>query len=246
MRKMTILTLTMIMTLAFGGIAFAGDTTAIAGAGVDFNFAPTTYAEEPRQLPLPVPIFPPVIPLIQGGRVGDVTKGLPEFAYVGLRPIGPGDKVVDLVVNKGCVFGRVRLEDIELDLIKFYKETIEKKKWNETRVRYAVQYKDSAMGAGIGGGGSASISNIAGSQGVTGALAILPGYNRSTADPMYILKLYLIGNIASLNIKAEIAIPVKIVEVEKVKDKQVQSGKSKKVEFVNELQSSGGTSIFTK
>jgi hypothetical protein len=245
MRKMIILTLTMIMMLAFNGMAFAADTTAIAGPAisvVDFNFAPTTYAEEPRQLPLPVPIFPPVIPLIQGGRVGDVTKGLPEFAYVGLRPIGPGDKVVDLVVNSGRIFGRVRLEDIELDLIKFYKETINKKKWNETKVRFAVQYKDSAMGAGIGGGGSASISNIAGSQGVTGALAILPGYNRSTADPMYILKLYLIGDIASLNIKAEIIVPAEKVKV----IKQVQSDKSMKAEFVNELPSSGGTSIFTK
>lgn len=189
---------------------FAGDVNAIAGAGVDFNYAPTTYADEPRQLPIPVPVFPNPIPLIQGGRVGDITISLPGFAYVGLRPLEQRDRVLDLVVKSGSVFDRVRLEDIELDVIKFYKKTIKGKKWNETRVRYAVQYKDSAVGAGIGGGGTGSISSLGNgvtAVGGTESLAVLPGYVRSTADPAYIIKLYLIGDIASLNTKAEIVTP---------------------------------------
>jgi len=194
---------------------FAGDVNTIAGAGVDFNYTPTTYADEPRQLPMPVPVFPNPIPLIQGGRVGDITVSLPGFAYVGLRPLGNGDKVLDLVVKSGSIFDRVRLEDIELDVIKFYKKTIEGKKWNETMVRYAVQYKDSAMGAGIGGGGASSVSGLgngATAVGGTGSLAVLPGYTRSTADPVYVIKLYLIGSIASLNIKTEAVVPEKVVK----------------------------------
>jgi len=213
MKKLLLIMSLMMMLVATP--VFAGDVNAIAGAGVDFNYSPTTYSNEPRQLPVPVFVFPNPIPLIQGGRVGDITASLPGFAYVGLRPIGKDDKVLDLVVKSGSVFDRVRLEDIELEVIKFYKKTIEGKKWNETRVRYAVQYKDSAMGAGIGGGGSSSVSGLgngATAVGGTGSLAVLPGYTRSTADPAYIIKLYLIGDIASLNIKTEAVVPEKVVK----------------------------------
>jgi hypothetical protein len=147
--------------------------------------------ESTQQLLPNMTIFPLPVPLIQGGRVGDVTAQMPKFAYAGLKPLGKDDAVLDLKVKSGSIFDRVRLEDIELDLIAFYKDTA--KTWNPSKIRYLVQYKDSASGFGIGGGiggGGSGITN--GGVGAQGVGAILPSAGRSTADPQYILKLFLI------------------------------------------------------
>jgi hypothetical protein len=193
MKKM-ILALTLVMILSFTGVAFADvDADSKAKASADANaFIQNNEAQQFMGLPTN---FPVVIPLIQGGKVGDITAQLPKFAYVGLTPLTKDDKVVDLKVRLGSIFDRVRLEDIELDLIAFYKEVAGTKKWDPKKMRFLVQYKDSVMGAGIGGGGSAGASAINGGAsqyGGAGSLSVLPGYTRSTADPMYVMKLYLI------------------------------------------------------
>jgi len=195
MKKM-ILALTLVLMLSFTGVAFAdseADAKSKASAGADANaFIQNNDAQQFIGLPTN---FPMPIPLIQGGKVGDITAQLPKFAYLGLTPLSKDDKVVDLKVRLGSIFDRVRLEDIELDLISFYNKIAGKGKWDPKKMRYLVQYKDSAMGAGIGGGASAGGSAINGGAsqfGGAGTLSVLPGYSRSTADPLYVLKLYLI------------------------------------------------------
>jgi hypothetical protein len=199
MKKM-LLVLVMIFALSGNALALeppfgpatTADAVAIAGASIETH----STVIDPRELPGAIAVIPMPIPLIQGGRVGDVTAQMVKFA-IPATPYGNGDKVVRILkVVKGSIFDRVRLEDIELDLIEAFKGIVAKygsKDFNLAKVRYIVQYKDSAVGAGIGGGGAGSISGLNGGSaayGGTGSLAVLPGYTRSTADPMYIIKFF--------------------------------------------------------
>ncbi|OGM09274.1 hypothetical protein A2Z67_05025 [Candidatus Woesebacteria bacterium RBG_13_36_22] len=155
----------------------------------------TQIIEDTKQFLGAPQVIPMPIPLIQGGRVGDVTAQVVLFDIPALPYKGEKVKRVLKVVS-GSIFDRVRLEDIEEDLLDAFKGIVDKygsKDFNLAKVRYLVQYKDSAMGAGVGGGGSASLSGIGGGTnplgyGATGA--ILPGYTRSTADPTYIIKFF--------------------------------------------------------
>jgi predicted RNA-binding Zn-ribbon protein involved in translation (DUF1610 family) len=155
------------------------------------NWTQTYIAE--RELPGAIPVIPNPIPLIQGGKVGDITAQIVRFA-IAARPY-KGEAVVKVLkVVKGSIFDRVRLEDIEIDLLNAYR-ALTTNGTDGKKIRYLVQYKDSAMGAGIGGGGAGSISGLNGGSaayGGTGSLAVLPGYTRSTADPAYLIKFYLV------------------------------------------------------
>jgi len=195
--KKLILALSLVMVLAFTGISFAGSeaVAVVSGISAGASADSTIVTNEAQQFINPPTNFPIIVPLIQGGKVGGVTSQLPKFAYVGLTPLGATDKISDLKVKSGNIFDRTRLEDIELDLIAFYKKVAADGKWDPKKMRYLVQYKDSVMGAGLGGGGSANVSAINGGSNIIGGggtLSVLPGYGRSTVDPMYILKLYLI------------------------------------------------------
>jgi len=135
-------------------------------------------------------ILPMPVPLIQGGRVGDVTKQVPQFAK--LKRIGENDKWLEVKVKNGNIFDRVRLEDIEIDLLAFYNEVcVGKGKWAPAKAAYAVNYKDSTFGAGVSGGAQGGASGISGT-GIAGqgSGGIIPSVGRSTADPAYTLKIY--------------------------------------------------------
>jgi len=192
MKKMLMVTILvlalMIPTLALADSYADADAKAKAsGVGVG-----TAVVESTQQLIPNTTIIPNPVPLIQGGRVGDVTAQMPTFAYVGLTPLAKGDKVIDLKVKSGSIFDRIRLEDIELDLIAFYKGTIGGD-WKPEKMRYLVQYKDSVFGAAMSGGGQAGTSALSNTGvGFQGSGGIIPSVGRSTADPMYVLKLYLI------------------------------------------------------
>ena len=154
-------------------------------AGIGFQ----TITSVPPLLQNP-PIFPFPVPLIQGGKVGDITEQLPHFK--GLKPLkisnGESEEVEEVEVFSGSIFSRTRLQNLWPDILKYYKKVLDKG-WDPAKIRYRVYYKDSAMGAGVGGGGGVGGSGIstAGTSGIQGMGAILPGYTRSTADPMYIL-----------------------------------------------------------
>ncbi len=167
--------------------------------------------QDTRELPAALPIIPQVIPLIQGGRVGDVTGQVVKFA-IPAKPYN-GELVVEILkVRNGSIFDRVRLEDIEVDLLSTYNSLIAGRKWYEEdkspnakarknnyakkeNIRYLVQYKDSAMGTGASIGSTGSVSGLAGgaaNYGGTGSVGGTLGYTRSTADPMYIIKFFLV------------------------------------------------------
>jgi hypothetical protein len=148
-------------------------------------------------LPNALTIIPNPIPLIQGGRVGDVTAQMVKFSIQG-KPYSSDMKVVKVLkIVKGSIFDRTRLEDIEIDFLDAWKGIVDKyasKNFDLSKVAYIVQYKDSAMGAGVGGGGAASLSSLSSTNpfGSTISGAVLPGYTRSTADPAYFIKFFLV------------------------------------------------------
>lgn len=193
------LILALVMVLALSIPAFAdttADANAIAGPAIaSLNFAPTYNTVDQREFPGAIPIIPQVIPLIQGGRVGDVTGQVVKFA-IAAKPYN-GEMVLKVLkVVNGSIFDRVRLEDIEEDLLSAVNDLSKDKSTDGgKKIRYLVQYKDSAMGVGLNAGGAASISGINGGStnyGGTGSTAVGIGYTRSTADPQYIIKFFLI------------------------------------------------------
>jgi hypothetical protein len=213
MKKM-ILALTLVTMLAFSGAAFAGDgiiglplptprseaeATAASTAVIQNNEA-QQYLNAPSN-------FPYIIPMLQGGKVGDVTGLMPMF---GLKALTPLDRQKDVVVEvlgvyKGWAFDRIRLDEIEKMLIEKAGD-ISGRGVDLDNIRYQVQYKDSVFSAGIGGGGSGSLSGPVGDMGAAGTLSVLPGMHRSTADPMYILKFYRVRGAnekAALNLTKE-------------------------------------------
>ncbi len=146
-----------------------------------------------QQLPPAPQIFPTMIPILQGGKVGDITELMPRFSITSLRPLDLAkDSVKKMIgVFQGGAFSRIRLHEIEEKLIGKAKQ-LQENGFDVAKTRYRVQYKDSVVSAGIGGGGAASGAGIEGGTGASGSLAILPGFHRSTVDPMFILKFYLV------------------------------------------------------
>lgn len=185
-------------------IVFAMSVPAFAGSSADATATALTVIEQtevsivndPRELPGAIPYIPQVVPLIQGGRVGDVTGQVVKFS-IAAKPYN-GELVIKVLkVVNGSIFDRVRLEDIETDLLNAYAGLVEKadKKSDPKKIRYLVQYKDSTMGTALGAGGAGSISGLNGGSaayGGTGSIGTGIGYARSTADPMYIIKFFLV------------------------------------------------------
>jgi len=139
----------------------------------------------------PPTIFPNTIPMVQGGRVGDITQMMPKFGIPGLTPYNKDSELVIGVIGsyQGWFWNRIRLDEIEQKLIDKV-NNIANSGEDMKCVRYVIQYKDSVVSSGINGGAAGSVSGNAGSDGIAGTGAILPGMSRSTHDPMYILKFY--------------------------------------------------------
>jgi len=162
---------------------------------VDVKNTNTNVGINERELLGAPQIIPMPIPLIQGGKVGDVTAQVVRFAIQGVPYKGDMKVVKVLKIVKGSIFDRTRLEDIEEDFLDAWKGIVNKygsKNFDLSKVAYLVQYKDSSMGAGVGGGGAASMSGFSGTNGMAGTLAVLPGYTRSTTDPAYFIKFFLV------------------------------------------------------
>lgn len=153
-----------------------------------------TYISE-RELPTAPQVVPPVVPLIQGGRIGDVTGQIARFA-IAAKPYN-GEPVVKILrIVKGSIFDRVRLEDVEKDLLNAYGKLVPNSgDLDPKKIRYVVQYKDSAMGTGLSMGGAGNVSALNGGSsayGGSGSVGTGIGYSRSTADPAYIIKFFLV------------------------------------------------------
>lgn len=148
------------------------------------------------------PFFPLPVPLIQGGRVGDVTDQLPNFACMKKlrlpylkengerKEVDPGETVnpEKIASFDGCFFNRTFLQDLWIDLTKNWAKMVDKG-WNPEKMRYRVYYKDRAKGMGINLGGQGGASGFNGSTAVQGSGGGIFGYSSSTADPLYIVML---------------------------------------------------------
>lgn len=117
------------------------------------------------------------IPILQGGKIGDVTAAIPDF--FGLTKLAQGEKIVKVLkVLNGSWFTKIRLEDVP--------EAILEGVPAGAKVRYSVWAKDGVTSVTTGGGIAASQSM--GGQAATGA--ILPGWASSTANPAFVIFVY--------------------------------------------------------
>jgi len=192
--KRMISSLALILVLVFSGLAFAGSEASVDGvisssgsSAVIVNNDAVQYLNAPTN-------FPNIIPMLQGGKVGDVTGLMPKFSFKALTPLNREKDVVKDVIGvyQGWLFNRIRLDEIEVALIEKARDLQAAGK-DINKIRYQVQYKDSVTSSGVGGGISGSLSGeLAQGNGASGTLSVLPGTHRSTADPMYILKFFLI------------------------------------------------------
>lgn len=157
------------------------------------NISPTqttsVYNVQERELLAAPEVNPISIPIIQNGRIGDMTSEMPRFANKGLTKLNKEKDVIVhiLKVYTGGWFTSVRLEDLEVDLMEQVNE-LDQEKIEKGKVRYSVKYKDSASSNGIGGGVASSVSSNGGLDASTGS--ILPGYHDSTANPKFIITFY--------------------------------------------------------
>jgi hypothetical protein len=150
-----------------------------------------TYKTKPV-LPQGMPVYPNLLQQIPG-QMGDVTSEVPIIE--GMFPF-KGEVIVrgpDAVqVQYGWFGDRVRLEDIERDLIKFWEEVKEKKGWKDDEMRYRVQFKANFRSVGTGGGvvATGSTASSGGLSGGAGTLGILPGFSSTLTDHHFIIKIY--------------------------------------------------------
>ena len=139
---------------------------------------------EERELLAAPQISPFSIPILQGGKIGDMTEAMPNFASPVLTKLTRYDYIVGILdVYYGSVFSRITYDELESYLLKKSSKYDVNKK-----IRYSVKYQDSVMSGGVGGGVAGSLASSNGLESTTGS--ILPGIHRSTANPIFIITFY--------------------------------------------------------
>jgi hypothetical protein len=129
-------------------------------------------------------IFPINVPIIQGGKIGDVTAIMPKFDNPALTPLGKNDIIIDVLdVYDGYIVSRIKYQEVETLALKYAKNY----KGMED-IRYSVKYKDKVWGLGANGGGSTAIGSHDGLTG--GGLVGITGYTESTTDPNFYITFY--------------------------------------------------------
>jgi len=129
-------------------------------------------------------VVPFEVPILQGGKIGDMTDVMPNFANPVLIRLTRYDYIVSVLdVYYGNIFSRITYDELEQYLLKKAANYDAKKK-----IRYSVKYKDSVSSGGVGGGVAGSLVSGNGLDG--GTLSVLPGIHRSTADPIFIITFY--------------------------------------------------------
>lgn len=162
-----------------------------AAQAVVMQNSDVTYKAKPV-LPQGVPIYPNLLQQVPG-QMGDVTTEIPSIE--GMLPLKDEVVIKDLdsiQVQYGWFGDRVRLEDVEQDLIKFWEEVKEKKGWKDDEMRYRVQFKANFRSVGTGGGVAAtgSATSSGGLSGGAGTLGIFPGFSSTLTDHHFIIKIY--------------------------------------------------------
>jgi len=185
--KMMILALILVVGSGVTPV-FAGDATAVAGADVNAQ----VISISPQQMLQPQPIYPYMLQLIPG-VVGDATRDMAIFDAIKVLTT---EKVVKVVNLNGWCFDRIRLEDVEKEILdnlpKAMKELGTK---TADTVRFRVKYKMSSRTIGSGGGGGGSMAGFGGGANplaYSANASIMPGVAVNTADPQFIITYYLV------------------------------------------------------
>lgn len=117
------------------------------------------------------------VPILQGGKIGDVTEALPDF--FGIKKLAKGEKIKKVVkVLNGGWFSNIRLEDVPSAILEGVPAG--------AKIRYSVWAKDGVTAVTTGGGIAASQS--VGANAATGS--ILPGWASSNANPVFVIFVY--------------------------------------------------------
>jgi hypothetical protein len=122
------------------------------------------------------------IPILQSGRIGDFTNAIPKIKGLKKLDINTDVIIKVLAVYDGFALWRIRLEDVEEDLIE------NAANYQGENIRYSVRFKDSITSASFGAGGGATASMDNGLIG--GASTGSVGYSQSTANPQFIITFY--------------------------------------------------------
>lgn len=187
MKKMLMI---MMFVLVLGITPAFADST----AGALSESSAVNVSISPQQMLQPQPIYPYMLQLIPG-VVGDATRDMAIFDAVKVLTT---EKVIKVVTFNGWCFDRIRLEDVEKEVIANLSKAMEKlgTKTADT-VRFRVKYKMSSRTIGSGGGGGGSMAGFGGGANpmAYGANAsIMPGIAVNTADPQFIISFYLVRN----------------------------------------------------
>jgi hypothetical protein len=140
----------------------------------------------------PQPIYPYLLQMLPG-VVGDATKEMPQFDII--QPLTT-EKIVKVITFNGWCLDRIRLEDVEKEILEHLSVVIKRFGVSSTeRIRFRVKYKMSSrsIGANLGGGGAAAgfgggANPIAWGSNGSGLGAI----TTNTADPQFVISYYLI------------------------------------------------------
>jgi len=176
--------LVLISTSAFGESVSSG-AEASAGAIAVSSSGP--------QYPLPQPIYPYLLQMIPG-VIADITKEMP--LYDAIKPLTI-EKIVDVVTFNGSIFDRIRMEDMEKEVLNRLPGVLKKFDVKTAEfIRYKVRFKMSSRTVGSGGGGGGSVAGFGGGTNPVAYgsnASIMPGIAVNTADPQFVISFYLIA-----------------------------------------------------
>jgi len=149
------------------------------------------------------PIYPYLLQMVPG-VVADVTKDMPiPDAIQPLRlevdkqgvPLPTNERYVKVTTFNGWVWDRIRMEDVEEEVISHIPAVMKKFGVKTTeRLRYRIGMKMSSRTIGSGGGAGGTVAGFGGG---TNPLAygsnasVMPAVAVNTADPQFVIRYYL-------------------------------------------------------
>lgn len=199
--KHILIALIMITILMMSGLALAGDITKAEAASL--SGAEAVILSAPNYLQAQ-PIYPYLLQMVPG-VIADVTNNMPipdviqplriEVDKQGV-PLPTNEKYVKVKTFNGWVWDRIRMEDVEEEVISHVPAVMKKFGVKTTeRLRYRIGMKMSSRTIGSGGGAGGTVAGFGGG---TNPLAygsnasVMPAVAVNTADPQFVIRYYLV------------------------------------------------------
>lgn len=139
--------------------------------------------------------------IFSGGQEPTIAK-MPQFAYLGTRPLTLDDKIID------CVHYKATGEDIYEKVIQYHEKTYLEKGWNPARMRLLVVVKSVNKVFALSGNVNANFSESTGGQKslyspqeqiykqsfstINSYGSIFPSYNKSWTDQKFTIYFFLV------------------------------------------------------